>query len=210
MVRINHTLMRRSRVKLGWNAEKLAEEAGLDPRTIRRIEQGVSRTRLRSAIAIADALELDLGTFVLDDPLNRDESEGNEVGLKTAFAAVDPTTQRELVYTDERILKGALYVSSMLLADSLILDRRVSGENDNGTDRVVAAFKAADSVIQAMLSVGGEWGAEEATCVLSSLLARYGTAFSRGAANDVEVGASFVQAVCDQAKRALPQDVARK
>ena len=102
------------------------------------------------------------------------------------------------------------YVLSTLLTRSLVLERNASGENDDDVDRVVAAFKAADSAIQTTLSGGGEWGVEEAKCVLSLLLTRYGTAFSRRSAKGVEVGVDFVQAACDQAKRALPDDVVPK
>ncbi len=209
MVRINYELMRRRRVELGWTPEKLAEESGLDARTVRRIEQGGSLTRLRSAVAIAQALKLELTTLVLDDR-SGSEPQGGRGSLAAALAAADGMIQREIVNPGECCLKEALYVLSMLLTRSFVLDGKVSGENDDDVDRVVAAFKAADSAIQTTLSGGGEWGAEEAARVLSLLLTRYGTVFSRRSANGVEVGVNFVQAACDQAKRALPHYVAPK
>ncbi len=210
MVRINHELMRRSRVELGWTAEKLAEESGLDSRTVRRIEQGGSLTRLRSAVAVARALKLELAALVLDGRSGGGEPRGDGAGLAGALAAADGTIQREIAGSGEGSLKEALYVVSMLLTRSLVLDGKVLAKEDDDVDRVVAAFKAADSAIQTMLSGGGEWGAEEAARVLSLLLTRYGTAFSRESANGVEAGVNFVQAACDQAKRALPHYLAPK
>ena len=208
MVRINHELMGRKRLELGWTPEKLAEEAALDARTIRRIEQGGSLTRLRSAVAIAQALKLEVTALVLDNRIGGSEPQGDG-GLAAALAAADGTIQREIVSSGKCSLKEALYLLSLLLARSLVLDGKVSGGNDD-VDRVVAAFKAADSAIQTTLSGGGEWGAEEAARVLSLLLTKYGTVFGRRSANGVEVGVNFVQAACDQAKRALPHHVTPK
>ena len=210
MVRIKCELMRRRCLELGWTPEKLAEESGLDARTVRRIEQGRSPTRLQSAIAIARALKLDLATLVQDDRPGGSEAVGDGADVAGALAAADGTFQRELAKPGDWNLKEALYVLSTLLTRSLVLERNASGENDDDVDRVVAAFKAADSAIQTTLSGGGEWGVEEAKCVLSLLLTRYGTAFSRRSAKGVEVGVDFVQAACDQAKRALPDDVVPK
>ncbi len=210
MVRINHELMRRRRVGLGWTAENLAEESGLDARTVRRIEQGGSLTRLGSTVAIARALKLELAALVLDDRSGGSGARGDGAGLAGALAAADGTIQREIVNCGEWSVKGALYVLSMLLTRSPVLDGKVLAENGDDVDSVVAAFEAADRAIQTMLSGGGEWGAEEAARVLSLLLTRYGTAFSRQSANDVEVGVNFVQAACDQAKRALPRYLAPK
>ena len=94
---------------------------------------------------------------------------------------------------------------SMVFARSLVLDGKTPGENGE-MDRVVAAFKAAHSAIQITLSGGGEWGDEEAARVLSLLLTEYGRVCSRRSAADVEMGVNFVQAACDQARRALLQD----
>ncbi len=210
MVRINRQLMCRRRVELGWTLEQLAEESSLDGRTVRRVEQGGSLTRLRSAIAIARALKLELATLVLDFPPSRSEPVGDDGGLAAALAAADGTIQRELGSPGEWSLKEALYVVSMLLTRSLLLERKTLGENDDDVDRVVTAFMAADSAIQTTLAGGGEWGAEEAARVLSLLLTRYGAAFSRRSVNAAEVGANFVQAACDQAKRALPRYTAPK
>lgn len=197
MVRINCKLTQRRRIELGWTPEELAGEAGLDARTVRRIEQGRDSARLRSAVALAKALKLEVTALVLDDRSGRSEPQGDGDGLAAALTAADGTIQREIV-------KEAQYVLSILLARSLVLDGKMSGENEE-VDRVVAAFRAADSAIQITLS-GGAWSDEEAVRVLSLLLTKYGTMFSRHSANGVEVGVDFVQAACDQAKRALRRD----
>ena len=87
----------------------------------------------------------------------------------------------------------------------IVLEGRPSmvAQEDDG-DRVVAAFNAADQAIRRALSAGGEWGAKEASSVLSLLLARYGSAFAQ---KDVKNGSDLVQAAYDQAKRALPRHV---
>ena len=173
MVRINYELMRRRRLEVGWTPEELAGEAGLDARTVRRIEQGRTLTRLRSAVAVAKALKLEVTALVLDDRSGGSEPQGDGGGLSAALTAADGTIRKEIGGPGEWSLKEALYVLSILLTRSLVVDGKMSGENDE-VDRVVAAFKAADSAIQTTLSGGGEWGAEEAARVLSLLLTRYG------------------------------------
>ena len=210
MFRINHELMFRKRLELGWTPEELAEEADLDERTIRRIEAGGSRARHRSAVQIARALKLDLVTLVLEDPAGRIEPESDGNGNASASSFVDGTTQGKRVILDDWSLKESLYVLSSLLARSFISDGEAMEANDLQVDRVVAAFKAADGVIKTTLSGGGEWGEEEARCVLSLLLARYGAAFNRGSADGVEAGDHFVQAACEQARRELPHHMTAK
>lgn len=212
MVRVNHELMRRRRLELGWTPERLAEEAVLDGRTIRRIEKGGSLTRLKSAIAIAQALKIELGTLAAlgdGDGQNRNESQSDRLDLTAVLAAAEDTVQRELLNPSEWGFREALYVLSLFLTRSLVLDGKPLGEKGD-VDRVVAAFKAADGAIQTTLSGAGEWDAEEATSVLSLLLIRYGTAFSRRSTNAVEAGVNFIQAACDEAKRSLPHYVAPK
>ena len=206
MVRIDHEVVRRRRLELAWTPEKLAEESGLDARTIRRIEQGRSLTRLRSAVAIAQALKVEVVTLVADNRSERILPESNDGGLGAALAAAEKTVRKELVSPGEWGFKETLYVLSMLFTRSFVLEGKDLRDSDK-VDRMVAAFKAADGAIQIAMSTGGDWGAEEATYILSLLLTRYGTAFSGRSANGVEAGADFVQAVCDQAKRALPHYV---
>lgn len=209
MVRINHELMRRKRLELGWTPENLAEESGLDPRTIRRIERGGSQTRLHSVLAIAQALNLKLLALVLDDPPGVSRLERNGSDLAAALAAADSTIQRELAGPGESSLKEALYVFSILLARILVSDGTAVGGNEE-VDRVVTAFKASDNVIQTVLSGASDCVAQEATCVLSLLLIRYGTAFGRRSANALEGSVNFVQATCDLAKQALANYEVRK
>ena len=175
----------------------LAEESGLDARTVRRIEQGKSQTRLRSARALAGALHLELIALVLDDrPTGPSLASGNGFPAATARPL-----RKALVNPDEWSLKEALYVLSLVLKKGF--DGMTLGENEGEVDRVMAALKAVDSAMRTTLSGGGEWGAEEAASVLSLLLARYGKAFGRRPVNDLPVGVDFVQAVCEQAKRTL-------
>lgn len=176
MLRINRERMRLRRIELGFNAEKLAEKAGLDARTVRRIEHGRSRTRLRSAVGIAKALNLEVTALVLDERSGGSEPQGEGGDLTAALTTADGTIQRENVSPGEWSLK-VLYALS-LLTRTLVLDGK-SGENEE-VDRVVAAFKAADGAIRTTLSRGGEWGAEEVARVMTLLLSRYGTMLSDG------------------------------
>ena len=149
MVRINCERMRRRRLELGWTPEELAGEASLDARTIRRIEQGGTLTRLRSAVAVAKALELEVTALVLDDRSGGSEPQGDGGGLSAALTAADGTIRREIVSPGEWSPKEALYVLSILLTRSLVVDGKRSEENDE-VDRVVAAFKAADGAVAAL------------------------------------------------------------
>ena len=132
MVWLNRELMRRRRMELGWTPEALANEADLNRRTVQRLEEGRNEARLGTAVAIAQALEVELSLLIFVD---------------------EPSATAQ--------------------------------EDD---DRVVAAFKAADDVIQKVLSRGGPWGLKEATCVLSLLLTRYGSAFARQSDDGLELG----------------------
>ena len=200
MVRVDHELVRLKRLELAWTPEKLAEESGLDSRTIRRIEQGEGLTRLRSVVGIAEALKVEVVALVLDDRAERILPEGNGGNLAAALAAAEGTMRKELLSPEEWGFRETLYVLSMLVTSSLVSEGKDLGEK---VDRLVAAFKAADGAIQTTMSTGGKWGVEEASCILSLLLIRYGTAFRRRSTNGMEVGIDFVQAACDQAKRAL-------
>ena len=198
MVRVDHDLLRRTRLKFAWTPEVLAAKSALDARTVRRIEQGRSQTRLRSALALAEALKLDLTDLVLDD-----RPTGTSLASSNGFpAASGPPLRKATVSPDEWNFKEVLYVLSSVLK-SLGFDGMTLAENEGEVDRVVAAFKATDNIMRTTLSGGGGWGAEEAMSVLSLLLARYGTAFGRQPINDVPAGVDFVQAACDQAKRRL-------
>ena len=119
---LNRELLRRRRIDLGWTSERLADEAGLDRRTVQRLEQGRNRARLGTAGALAKALDLKVSSLIVVAP--------------------PPVA-------------------------------------DDDDDRVLAAFRAADHAIQTTLSDGGDWGVKEVTTVLSLLLTRYGSVFSR-------------------------------
>ncbi|MDE0029722.1 MAG: helix-turn-helix transcriptional regulator [Deltaproteobacteria bacterium] len=200
MIRIDHDLLRRTRLELGWTPEELAEKSDLDARTVRRIEQGGSRTRLHSALALARALNLELTALVLDDrPTGVVSISGNG-----SRATTGRRLRTELVSPGEWSLKEALYVLSLVLKN-LGFDGMALSESKGEVDRVRAAFKAADSAMQTTLSGGGDWGSEEAMSVLSQLLAKYGTAFGQQTVKSPTMGVDFVQAACDQAKRALPK-----
>lgn len=198
MVRVDHDLIRRTRLKLGWTPERLAAESDLDARTVRRIEKGRSQPRLHSARALAEALELELTAIVLDDHESGTALSGRNGGPETT----GHPNQMEPVSPCEWSLNEALYVLSSLLA-RLGFDGTALSQNEGEVDRVRAAFKAADSAMQTTLSGGGKWGPEEATRVLSLLLAKYGTLFGGQSVRGAGVSADFVQAACDQAKRTL-------
>ena len=92
---------------------------------------------------------------------------------------------------------------AVVLKKGFGFDGMTLAEYEGDVDRVELAFKVADSAMRTTLSGGGEWGAEEATSVLSLLLARYGVAFGGRPAKDAPVGVDFVKAASDQAKRIL-------
>lgn len=208
MVMINRDLVCRKRLELGWTPEKLAEEAGLDGRTVRRMERGGTEPRLQSAIDVARALNIELTTLLVDNLADKDELRVDSRNRPTRAEAGEGGMHRELVIPDEWSVKESLYVLSMFLARTLVKD--IPTEDDVVVDRIVTAFKAADSAIHTTLSGGGDWGSEEVMQVLSRLLARYGTAFSGPSAKGREMGVNFVQATCEQAKQALPHYPGRK
>lgn len=210
MVMINRDLVCRKRLELGWTPERLAEEAGLDGRTVRRMERGGTQPRLQSAIDVAHALKIELATLIVNDPRGKDKVETDAWNRANTVAATAGAVEREVVIPGEWSVKESLYVLSMLLARTLVQETRTSTEKDGVVDRVVTAFKAADSAIQTTLSGGGEWGAEEVIQILSLLLARYAKAFGASSANGLEMGIDFVQAACEQAKQALPDYRGRK
>ncbi len=210
MVMINRDLVCRKRLELGWTPERLAEEAGLDGRTVRRMERGGTQPRLQSAIDVARALKVELATLIVNAPKSKDKAETDAWNRANTVAATAGAVEREVVIPGEWSVKESLYVLSMFLARTLVQETRTSTEKDDVVDRVVTAFKAADSAIQTTLSGGGEWGAEEVIQILSLLLARYAKAFGASSANGPEIGIDFVQAACEQAKQALPDYRGRK
>ncbi|MCY4488318.1 MAG: helix-turn-helix transcriptional regulator [Deltaproteobacteria bacterium] len=210
MVMINRDLVCRKRLELGWTPEKLAEEAGLDGRTVRRMERGGTEPRLQSAIDVARALDIKLTTLIVDDHPDKNGLRDNAPNRAKAVAAGENEIQREVVIPDDWSVKESLYVLSMFFARSLVEETHKPTDKDEVVDRVVTAFKAADSAIVLTLSGGGDWGAEEVMQVLSRLLARYGTAFSGPSPKGLEKGIKFVQATCEQAKQALPHYEGRK
>lgn len=179
MVRIHCEVMCRRRLEFGWTPEELAAKAGLDTRTVRRLEQSKKRHRLRSVIAIADALELELPTLILDDGPSEDGLSNDECRALAAFTASGSAIRMNLAGEDGWGLQEAMCVLSMVLTKTLGIERKALAEWEDGDEeRVVAAFKAADHAIRTTLARGGKWGLKEATAVLSLLLIRYGSSFT--------------------------------
>lgn len=212
MVRINAELMRQRRIQLGWTSEQLAAECGLDARTIRRMEQGKTRARLHTAVAVAEALTVDTSAFVLDErpAFLSDErsSAGEQVAdedrVASAFKAAESTFQTDLTCAGDQNLKEMMYVSSLLLTRALAMEGKEPAEKKNaGVHDVVAAFKAADVAIRTTLSDGGALSIEDATCVLSLLFTRYGIAFSRQSRSGPMTGYTMIAAVSDRTRKAL-------
>lgn len=206
MVQINTELMLQRRIQLGWTSEELAERSGLDARTIRRLEQGKTRARLHTAVAVAQALTLDTSAFVLNE-VNEGSSTGErdaeEDSLAAAFRAAESTFQTELTCDGDQSFKEVMYVSSLLLTRALATEGKGLANQEEGVYEVVAAFKAADVAIRKTLSGGGDLGMEQATSVLSLLLTRFGMAFSRRPGNSLMTGFSMIEAASDQARMAL-------
>lgn len=59
--------VRRHRQELGISQEQLAVSAGVDRKTINRVEQGVHSVRLDNVWLIADALEVDVRLLFDED-----------------------------------------------------------------------------------------------------------------------------------------------
>ena len=76
-------------------------------------------------------------------------------------------------------------------------------QEDEGVYEVVAAFKAADVAIRKTLSGKGDLGMDEATCVLSLLLTRFGIAFSRQPGNGLMAGFRMIESASSRAQKAL-------
>lgn len=58
--------VRRNRQAQGMTQEELAEHAGIDRKTVNRIEQGVHSVRLDNVWLLADALEVDIRDLFKD------------------------------------------------------------------------------------------------------------------------------------------------
>ena len=240
MVTINAELMRERRVQLGWTSEQLAEKSGLDPGTIRRMEQGKTRARLHTAVAVAQALTLDTSAFVLNDrptflsddrwqagrrdadmikvqlgeegptvaafmvPGSAFQRDANEDMVAAAFKAAADTFNTELTCEGDQSFREVMYVVSLLLTRALATEGKgLAKQEEEGGDEVVAAFKAADVAIRKTLSGRGDLSMEEAICVLSLLLTRFGIAFSRQPEHGPYAGFSMVDAISYQTKKAL-------
>ncbi len=230
MVRINTELMLRRRIQLGWTSEELAEKSGLDARTIRRLEQGKTRPRLHTAVAVARALTLDTSTFVLDDKSLAGErnaildealaaAEGMAAAFKgtgyafwpdadeqipEAFKATGYTFPKELTCEGEQGAKEVMHVVSHLLTRALAMEGKGPAKQEgDGVYGVAAAFKAADVAIRTTLSSGGALAFDEVTRVLSLLLARYARASRPRPGNDVLADIRMIDAVAEQARAAL-------
>ena len=59
--------VRRYRQEIGMSQEQLAVSAGVDRKTINRVEQGVHSVRLDNVWLIADALEVDVRSLFDED-----------------------------------------------------------------------------------------------------------------------------------------------
>ena len=204
MLRINSELMRQRRIQLGWTSEELAEKSGLDARTIRRLEQGKTRPRLHTAVAVAQALTLETSVFVLNEGPQAGERDPDEDSVAAAFKAAMETFGTELTCDGDTNYKEVTYVLSLLLTRALAREGKGSAEQEGaGVHDVVAAFKAADVAIRATLGAGREMGIEEATSVLSLLLTRYGIAFSRGPNRGPMLGLTMIDIAREVARKRL-------
>lgn len=58
--------VRRNRQAQGMSQEELAEQAGIDRKTVNRIEQGVHSVRLDNVWLLADALDVDIRDLFKD------------------------------------------------------------------------------------------------------------------------------------------------
>ena len=212
MLRIRSELMRQRRIQLGLTSEELAEKSGLDARTIRRLEQGKTHPRLHTVTAVAQALTLDIPNFVLNQKgelsfqsnLLVDESDDDERRLAAAFRAAENTFRTKLTYEGHQSFREVMYVVSLLLTKALATEgNELAEKEDEGVREVVAAFKAADVAIRKTLSGGGDLDIEDATCVFSLLLTRYGIAFSRQSESDPMEGFSMIENAFNQAKKAF-------
>lgn len=223
MLRIDSELMRQRRIQLGWTSEELAEKSGLDARTIRRLEQGKTHPRLHTAIAVARALTLDTSTFISYDVSagRRDavmkqvaaivegaeytyQRDANEDNVSAAFKAAENTFQTELRYEGDQSFREVMHVLSPLLTKALATEGKgLTKQEDMDVYEMVSAFKAADAAIRTTLSDRRELSIEEATCVLSLLLTRYGIAFSRGPDRGLMLGLTMIDIARMLARKAL-------
>ena len=201
MLRINSELMRQRRIQLGWTSEELAEQSGLDARTIRRLEQGKTSPRLHTAFAVARALKLDPSALVQSEGPSAGERGVDKDRLKSAFKIAADTFETELTCDN---FKEVTYMSSVLLSRVLAEEGKGSAiQQDVDAFDIVAAFRAADIAIRTTLGAGRELGIEDATSVLSLLLARYGIAFSRGPNRSLMLGLTMIDITRDIARNAL-------
>jgi transcriptional regulator with XRE-family HTH domain len=65
-MKINTKKMERARILRGWTKARLADEIGIDPSTIGKIERG-KNFKPPTIKKIADALGLDMESLLLDD-----------------------------------------------------------------------------------------------------------------------------------------------
>ena len=111
---LKREVMRRRRIDLGLTSEQLADEAGLDRRTVQRLEQQKNRARLGTVIALAEVLSLKPSSLILADrPSVIDE--GDEARVLAAFEAADHAIQTTLSDGGEWGVKEAIAVLSLLL-----------------------------------------------------------------------------------------------
>ena len=83
----------------------------------------------------------------------------------------------------------------------IVLDGRPSAAGPEHEDRIVAAFSAADKAIRMALSEGGEWGAREASAVLSLLSARFESSFADYSDTAEKKDVDLVRPASEKARR---------
>lgn len=136
------------------------------------------------------------------------EQDDDKRTLAAAFKASEHTFQTDLTCEGDQSFREVMYVASLLLTRALAMEgKELAGQEDAGVHEIVAAFKAADVAIRTTLSGSGELGMDEATCVLSLLLARYAIAFNRRPEHGVLTGFNMIRAAADQAGKALSDPI---
>ena len=86
-IKVNRDVVRELRLKRSWSQEKLAEEAGVSPRTIQRVEaDGVASLQTRRALAEALGVEASALRVAADAPRSSAATNGAQVYLRSKSA----------------------------------------------------------------------------------------------------------------------------
>lgn len=94
---LNYSLICRLRTERGWSCEELAGKAKLDRRTIDRIGRGQNDSHIKTAVAIAEALEVDVSEIIQDDESpSVTTSVGDNDQITAAFTAADKAIRNTL------------------------------------------------------------------------------------------------------------------